>query len=63
MNELNEDCLANSLSSFSFVNILYAVSTACLKPSIGNSTQYNFIGSVFLNTSKTHIKNNNEKVK
>ena len=38
--------------TFSFVNILFVVSIACLKSSIGNSTQYNFGGIVFLNTSK-----------
>ena len=35
------------------VSILFTVSTACLRSSIGNNIQYNFIGSVFLNTSST----------
>ena len=52
INEVLEDCPANCLSIFSFAIILLAVSTACLKFSIGNNIQYNFVGSVFLSTSK-----------
>ena len=52
MNGVDEDCLVSCLSNFSLVNILLAVSTACLRFSIGNNIQYNFVGSVFLNTSK-----------
>ena len=51
-NGLEEACLVNCLSNYSFVNILFAVSTACLRSSMGNSIQYNFVGSVFLNNSK-----------
>ena len=40
------------LSIFYFITILFAVSTTCLMSSIGNSTQYNFVCSVFLNTSE-----------
>ena len=32
---------------FYLVNILFAVSTACLRFSIGNNTQYNLVGNVF----------------
>ena len=52
INGLEEDCPVNCLSNFSFVNILFVVSTACQRLSVGNSIQYNFVGSVFLNTSK-----------
>ena len=52
INGVDEGCPGNCLSIFPFVSILLAVSTACLKSSIGNNTQYNFVGSVFLNTSK-----------
>ena len=38
---------------FSFVSILFVVLTACLKYSIGKSTQYNLYGRVFLKTFKT----------
>ena len=51
-NGLVEVCPVICLSSFSLVSIHFAVSTACLRSSMGNSTQYNFVGSVFLNTSK-----------
>ena len=44
--------LASCLSNFSLVSILLAVSTACLRSFIGNSVQYNFVESMFLNTSK-----------
>ena len=54
INGVLEDCSANCLSIFSLVSILLAVSTYCLKFSIGNNTQYNFVGSVFLNTSKIY---------
>ena len=50
INGLAEPRPVNCLSNFSLVNILYAVSTACLKSSIGNKIQYNFVGKVFLNT-------------
>ena len=53
MNGLVEVCPVSCLSNFSLVSILLAVSTACLRSSIGNSIQYNFVGSVFLNTSNT----------
>ena len=52
MNGLVEVCPVNCLSSFSLVNILFAVSTACLRSSMGNSIQYSFVGSVFFNTSR-----------
>ena len=52
INGLEEDCLVNCLSNFSFINILFAVSTACLRSSVRNNIQYNFVGNVFLNTSK-----------
>ena len=52
INGLVEACPVNCLSSFSLVNILFAVSTACLKSSMGNNIQYNFVGSVFLNNSR-----------
>ena len=52
MNGVDEDSLDNCLSIFSLVNILLALSTACLWSSMGKSIQYNFVGSVFLNTSK-----------
>ena len=52
INGLEEDCLVNCLSNFSLVNILFAVSTTCLRSSMGNSIQYNYVQSVFLNTSK-----------
>ena len=52
MNGLAEVCLVSCLSNFALVNILFAVSTACLRSSIGKSIQYNFGGSVFLNTSR-----------
>ena len=52
MNGLVEVCPISCLSSFSLVNILFAVSTACLRSSMGNSIEYNFVGSVFLNASK-----------
>ena len=48
MNGVDEDCPDNCLSIFSFVNILLAVSTACLRSSMGNNIQYNFVGSIFL---------------
>ena len=47
MNGVDKDCPDNCLSNFSFVNILLAVSTACLRSSMGNNIQYNFVGSVF----------------
>ena len=53
INGVEDDWPANCLSIFSFVNILLAVSTACLKSSIGNNTQYNLVGRVFLKTSNT----------
>ena len=37
INGLAEVCPVNCLSSFSLVNILFAVSTACLRSSMGNS--------------------------
>ena len=52
MNGVEDDWPANYLSIFSLVSILLAVSTTCLKSSMGNKTWYNFVGSVFLNTSK-----------
>ena len=52
INGVAEVCPVNCLSSFSLVNILLAVSTACPRSSIGNRIQYNLAGSVFLNTSK-----------
>ena len=52
MNGVDEDCPDNCLSNFSLVRILLAVSTACLRSSVRNNIQYNFVGSVFLNTSK-----------
>ena len=51
-NGVDDDCPANCLSNFSLVNILLPVSTASLRSSVGNSIQYNFVGSLFLNTSK-----------
>ena len=35
MNGLVETCLVNCLSSFSLVNILFTVSTVCLRPDLG----------------------------
>ena len=52
MNGVDEDCPDNCQSIFSFVNILFAVSTACLRSSVGNNIQYNFVGSAFLKTSR-----------
>ena len=52
INRVDEDCPDNCLSIFSFVNILLAVPTAYLWSSMGNNIQYNFVGSVFLDTSK-----------
>ena len=52
MNGLVEVCPVSCLSSFSLVSILFAVSTACLRSSMGNNIQYNLVGSVLLNTSK-----------
>ena len=52
MNGLVEACPVSCLSNFFLVNIQFAVSTACLRSSMGNNIQYNFVGSVFLNTSK-----------
>ena len=52
INGVDDDCPANCMSNFSLGSILLAVSTACLRSSIGNSIQYNLVGSVFLNTSK-----------
>ena len=52
MNCVHEACPNYHLSIFSFVNILLAVSTACLRSFIGNSIQYTFVGNMFLNTSK-----------
>ena len=49
---LDKVCPVNGLSNFSFVNILFAVSTTCLRSSMGNNVQYNFVGSVFLNMTK-----------
>ena len=49
---MDDDCPLNYLSDFSLVNILLAISTACLRSSIGNRIKYNFVGNVFLNTSK-----------
>ena len=57
MNGLAEVCPVSCLSNFSLVNILFAVSTACLRSSMGNSIQYNFVGSVFLNTVALHTLN------
>ena len=45
-------CPVNCLSNFSLVKILFAVSTANLRSSMGNNLQYNFVGRVFLNTSR-----------
>ena len=50
MNGLVEVCPVSCLSNFSLVNILFTASTACLRSSIGNDIQYNFVASVFLNT-------------
>ena len=52
MNGLVEVCPVSCLSRFSLVNILFAVSTACLRSPLGNNIQYNFVRSVFLNTSR-----------
>ena len=52
MNGVDEDCPVSCLSNFSSISILLAVSTACVRSSKGNSIQYNFVGSLFLNTSK-----------
>ena len=52
MNGVDEDCPDNCLSILSFVNVLLAVCTACLRSSMANNIQYNFLGSVVLNTSK-----------
>ena len=52
MNGVDKDCQDNCLSTFSFVNILLAVSTVCLRSSMGNNIQHNYVGSIFLNTSK-----------
>ena len=38
---------------FSFLRIPFAVSTACIKSSVGKRTQCNLDGSVFLKTCKT----------
>ena len=38
---------------FSFVSVLLAVSNANLKSSVGKSTQYYLVGSVYLKTSNT----------
>ena len=43
MNGVDEDCPDNCLSIFSFVIILLAVATACLRSFMGNSIQYNFV--------------------
>ena len=51
INGVKDVCPANCLSIFSLVNIVLAVSTACLKSTLGKRTQYNFVGRVFLNTS------------
>ena len=47
MNGLVEACPVNCLSNFSLVNILFAVSNASLRSSMGNNIQYNFVGNVF----------------
>ena len=52
MNGVDKDCPDNCLCNFSLVSILLAVSAACLMSSMGNNIQYNFVGSVFLNTSQ-----------
>ena len=52
MNGLVEACPVSCLCNFSLVNILFAVSTACLRSSMRNNIQYNFVESVFLNASK-----------
>ena len=52
MNGLVDVCPVSCLSSFSLISILFAVSTACLRSSMENNIQFNFVGSVFLNTSK-----------
>ena len=52
INGLVEVCPVSYLSNFSLVSVLFAVSTACLRSSMGNNIQYNFVGSVFLNTFK-----------
>ena len=53
---INEVLLAvspdNCLSNFSFVNTLFAASTAPCKLLIGNRIQYSLLGKVFLNSSK-----------
>ena len=52
MNGVDDNWPATCLSIFPLINIPFAVSTACLKSSMGNYTQYNLVGSVFLNNSK-----------
>ena len=51
INELVEACPVNCLYNFSLVNIFFALSTACLKSSMVNNIQYNFVGSVMSNSS------------
>ena len=43
----------NCLSNFSLFNTLFALSTVSHKLFIGNNIQYNLLGNVFLNNSKT----------
>ena len=51
MKSFEEVWPANCLSIYSFISILLAISTACLKSIMGKRTQYNFVGRVFLKTS------------
>ena len=46
MNGVEDDCPANCLSTFSFVEILSAVSTSCHKSTIGKRTQYSFVFAI-----------------
>ena len=48
MNGIEDDLPAYCLSIFSFGRILFTLSTACIKSSIGKSTQYNLVGSVLI---------------
>ena len=51
MKGVDDDCPAYCLSIFSFVKILFAISTAYHKSTIGKRTQYSLVGRVFLKTS------------
>ena len=53
MNGVEDEWPASCLSNVSLVSILFAISPAWLKSSLGNKTQYNLDGSVFLKNSKT----------